>query len=856
MKKAAVLVFMLLFMSISASAEGIPIRFHKTEDGQYIYCNNPEFISEKDLSTDENPNPTYMMKNEQLKPDNYSVFFCFYNWTDFDVEPDIEFVSDNNAVITINSIGYYLPQEYDYWDCVGAWADLLNVNIHTLNNYMPYVPYKNTKLPVTIKLKDASEWISSHIYNYEPVAPKVTFNMLVNFTIESGTADVNFAALKNYGIVGSRAHHVSSAAPGTYKNDTSIKGIEPDSAPIVESDLDIDITPEMPDGERIGVKIFNQYYPEGNESDFWMTNINASRDMYAYSKGAAVGSDMLSFHFKDKTKLDYYGENAENKNDEWIFDIYHYNTQEYQSNMPWAKEEHEPNAYMGETLDINNLPNLNYQFNLGNFGVANRYNMTITNSDVHPRTLNYMLETSVSSNIIIVYDENGNMLNPYTLKPQKPFALCKGTHYAKKEDCMLSIPISAGKTVKYTVDVILPTNCFGGIVNYLIPDTKSYLKAESLTELPEYTEFNQYKNTFFNGETQMRWEDGKLYRNNMGRWQQVRLPESAAEIFGSRSRDMQICKTSSGYAARFAAWDEYGNNIEDTSTANRVYLFDSKFNYIDTVMFENYVKNMVYSNGVLYANVRDKIYISKDGLTFENTNSGYDMPRVSGEYSIFKKDEELFIDDGDDFAGLAFESNPPSEIYCAGGVFYRRLSWKNYDNDTQTGNVLAVSRDGVNWTTLYLPNRLIKLKTMEYINNTLYVYTKYETFEFKDVFPKDNIKVKLNGEYLSFDVPAKIINDRTMVPIRFLFEKLDAEVEWIDATREIAVTNGDTEIRMQIDNTVVTVNGEAVEIDTPPLIDNDKTLIPIRFISENLGYSVDWNQERQTAVINRHFIKK
>lgn len=55
-------------------------------------------------------NATYMMNNENLGPDNYSVFFCFYNWTDFAMEPDIEFKSDTDAVIRIDSIGFCRPK--------------------------------------------------------------------------------------------------------------------------------------------------------------------------------------------------------------------------------------------------------------------------------------------------------------------------------------------------------------------------------------------------------------------------------------------------------------------------------------------------------------------------------------------------------------------------------------------------------------------------------------------------------------------------------------------------------------------------------------------------------------------------
>ena len=76
---------------------------------------------------------------------------------------------------------------------------------------------------------------------------------------------------------------------------------------------------------------------------------------------------------------------------------------------------------------------------------------------------------------------------------------------------------------------------------------------------------------------------------------------------------------------------------------------------------------------------------------------------------------------------------------------------------------------------------------------------------------------------------------------------MGAKVEWIDETKEILVNGG--EIRLQIGSDKAYVNGEEYTLDTPPLIENDKTLIPIRFVAEKLGCSVDWVQESQTAVI-------
>lgn len=847
-KKIIAALSAVLCIGAAASAENIPIEFHKYGGGQFIYCNNPEYLSEADLSSDENPTPTYMMKNENLKPDNYSVFFCFYNWTDFAIEPDIEFVSED-AVITINSIGYYIPQDHEYWDCLGAWSDYLGINIHTLDSKQ-YVPYQNIDLPKTFSLKDGREWISKFIYNYKPVSSKVTFNMLVDFTIEEGSADVNFTALKNYGAAGDRTHHDENASRGKYLNDTTIKGIEKESLPITECDLNIDIDAAVKNGERMPVEVYNQYFPKGTGSDCWMTNINPSRDGFLYSKGVASSSDMLTFEYEDDNKTEYYGEDITERDNIFLFDIFHYNTLEYEDGMPWKQSEHIPNAAMDKTLSIKKLPDTRWQFNLGNFGVTNRYNITVTNSDTVPRSLNFMLETSHSSNIAIIRDENGNMLNPYTLTTENPFAVAKAIHEDKTEDCMMSVMVSPGETLKYTLDIILPTNCYGGIINYLIADNHTYLKEQTLCDFSEYTEYHDYKSTFFNGENLMKWENGQLFEYIDGDWHEIELPESAQEIFSANTQDIKITKTPSGYAARFAAWDEYGYSIKDTVTAHKIYLFDNDFEYLYDVQFDEFVKNMVYANGLTYAETGDyQKFISYDGLSFKRLKSDYDMPVTNGKYSILKTGNEFFMTDGRGASKLEFYKKAPSEIYSAGGIFYRILSWKNFDFDTDTGNVLAVSADGVNWVEVFLPNRLLTLKNIEYRDNTLYVYTKYETLVFNDIIPKDNIKVNLDNEYLIFDVGAKVVNSRTMVPLRAIFEKLDARVEWDNEARQIHIESDDTDMVFTIDSDIALLNGEEVKIDAPPIIDNSRTLIPIRFLAENLGYTVSWEQETQTAFI-------
>ncbi len=94
-----------------------------------------------------------------------------------------------------------------------------------------------------------------------------------------------------------------------------------------------------------------------------------------------------------------------------------------------------------------------------------------------------------------------------------------------------------------------------------------------------------------------------------------------------------------------------------------------------------------------------------------------------------------------------------------------------------------------------------------------------------------------------------IVNDRTLVPVRIISEGLKAEVNWDGDSRTVTVTNGDTEIILQIDNPQYSVNGETKTLDAAPTLINDRTFVPLRAISEALGKLVYYNDSEKMIVI-------
>lgn len=111
------------------------------------------------------------------------------------------------------------------------------------------------------------------------------------------------------------------------------------------------------------------------------------------------------------------------------------------------------------------------------------------------------------------------------------------------------------------------------------------------------------------------------------------------------------------------------------------------------------------------------------------------------------------------------------------------------------------------------------------------------------------IKVSINGKLVEFDVPPTIINGRTLVPVRAIFETFFMNVEWDGGTKTIEAYNRNNEIIMTIDNKIAYINGKKYELDVPPMIISGRTLVPIRFIAESLGAKVGWDGKTRTVKI-------
>ena len=142
------------------------------------------------------------------------------------------------------------------------------------------------------------------------------------------------------------------------------------------------------------------------------------------------------------------------------------------------------------------------------------------------------------------------------------------------------------------------------------------------------------------------------------------------------------------------------------------------------------------------------------------------------------------------------------------------------------------------------------MKTNRLISALLFLVILIGTFTIT-AMAANGIKVVLNGIELSFDAPPRLIDDRTMVPMRKIFEALGATVEWYEDAQVAQAIKNDTVIQIKIDSTLMIINQQPIWLDVPPQIIDGRTLVPVRAVAEGLDAVVKWDASSQTVTITK-----
>ncbi len=112
-----------------------------------------------------------------------------------------------------------------------------------------------------------------------------------------------------------------------------------------------------------------------------------------------------------------------------------------------------------------------------------------------------------------------------------------------------------------------------------------------------------------------------------------------------------------------------------------------------------------------------------------------------------------------------------------------------------------------------------------------------------------SVTMQLDGKVLTGDTPPVLQDGRVLLPARIIFESLDGEVLWDEATKTTTITANGNNIQLVINNKTATVNGKQVALDVPSRIINDRTMVPLRFVAENSGCQVDWDNTKKLVSI-------
>lgn len=338
---------------------------------------------------------------------------------------------------------------------------------------------------------------------------------------------------------------------------------------------------------------------------------------------------------------------------------------------------------------------------------------------------------------------------------------------------------------------------------------------------------------------------------DMQNWSLIELPENALsnykelKWFGDRYIMPAPYGSMQAFAGKFVPMHHY--------------VLDENFNVIASMETWMYpISNLSYYNGHYYYSNIKGAYISDDFINWESLNEkilyplSFDNNVVIGKrysddskylHCIYRDVQELHIND---------ERIGVDDIQT-GYDFY----WYT-DN-----NKFMLSVDGVYWaeciTPMYVPKEtsVEDTKILYVDRNSFYIEDSYYRikFDISEVLEYlNNLKtvyVEFNNELLAFAEPPVLEEEYTLVPMRFLFEEMEAEVDWEDSTLTASVKKDNREVSFVINSKQAKVGNEVKTMDIPARLINGKTMIPLRFLSEELGYKVEWDDSTRTATISK-----
>ena len=216
--------------------------------------------------------------------------------------------------------------------------------------------------------------------------------------------------------------------------------------------------------------------------------------------------------------------------------------------------------------------------------------------------------------------------------------------------------------------------------------------------------------------------------------------------------------------------------------------------------------------------------------------------------------------------------NDDKTRYQVEDFYDEKNGWYDVITDTFTGNTYTFDNSDYHIDWIY-DNGLVKVLSSDWtdvglvtMNHDVVIpFGEYDSIRYceelnifalgKDgkiaIAKIDPVTVNVSGKNVIFDQNPVSKDGRTLVPLRAIFEALGATVDWDGNTQTITSTFLNTTIKLTVGTNKMYVNGQEVILDVPAEVINNRTLVPVRAISQAFGFSVEWDSNTRTVYITK-----
>ena len=259
------------------------------------------------------------------------------------------------------------------------------------------------------------------------------------------------------------------------------------------------------------------------------------------------------------------------------------------------------------------------------------------------------------------------------------------------------------------------------------------------------------------------------------------------------------------------------------------------------------------------------IYVSHDGVEWEEYNSNFNAGSPTcivwsgNQFAVGDSWGNVHISpDGKKWSKTETCWAPINDVTWGDGKFVA-VSGDAFVADPLTGDIVGdesifgkiyTSHDGLTWTERHLTDSSFMSVTW---SGSQFLAVDSSGNFFTSCRPEDqpalNISININNSFLKTDVPPVILEGRTLVPLRAIFESLGMDVQYVEQTQTIIGVKDDSRIELNVDSIQAMVNGKQVTLDVPATIIDGRTMVPVRFIAESTGQKVVWDGGNRTVNI-------